>query len=315
MGGGVLGDILDLEADLQAHRTPGVEHDGVPDDTAHRPAMPCDALLGGQARQPAATCVIVGRAMVAMSAPVSLDHRPVSNTNSMPSTNLSKKRQVMMNNFAARAPTRAVPLTTPQPQRPRATTGRRSPALQAAQPPGVPLPCKGQGHQIAFDKTGQGLVQRRGGGAPHLLHRNLLKMQRLIDNPNRPPPPSLLLSGTYCSGLPLHRLSKPSPPQSTTYDGPRKRTSHGRGHRRRNAPLQLIQVVQQGLRFFKIGLRFAAGLAERRLRERRLLSQWQRRGPTVAGECQPHGRRLPILRPHGRRGTCGAATHQKRRMA
>ena len=29
---------LDLEADLKAHRTSGVEHNGVPDDSAYRPA-------------------------------------------------------------------------------------------------------------------------------------------------------------------------------------------------------------------------------------------------------------------------------------
>ena len=38
-GGG--GMDLDLEAALKAHRTAGVEHDGVPDDTACRLAMPC----------------------------------------------------------------------------------------------------------------------------------------------------------------------------------------------------------------------------------------------------------------------------------
>ena len=31
---------LDLGADLEAHRTPGVEHNGVPDDSADEPAMP-----------------------------------------------------------------------------------------------------------------------------------------------------------------------------------------------------------------------------------------------------------------------------------
>ena len=37
-GGGGADLDLDLEADLKAHRTPGVEHDGVPDDSAHWPA-------------------------------------------------------------------------------------------------------------------------------------------------------------------------------------------------------------------------------------------------------------------------------------
>ena len=30
---------MDLDLDLRAHRTPGVEHDGVPDDSAYRPAI------------------------------------------------------------------------------------------------------------------------------------------------------------------------------------------------------------------------------------------------------------------------------------
>ena len=46
-GGGEWGDLdLDLGADLKAHRTLGVEHDGVPDDSADRPAMPHDTLPG-----------------------------------------------------------------------------------------------------------------------------------------------------------------------------------------------------------------------------------------------------------------------------
>ena len=37
---------LDVGADLKAHRTSGGVHDGVPDDSAYRPATPCDALPG-----------------------------------------------------------------------------------------------------------------------------------------------------------------------------------------------------------------------------------------------------------------------------
>ena len=57
MGGGGVGGgggrapggmwILDLRADLKAHRTPGVEHDGVPDDSAYRPAMPYEMRSQG----------------------------------------------------------------------------------------------------------------------------------------------------------------------------------------------------------------------------------------------------------------------------
>ena len=38
---------LDLEANLKAHRPPGVEHDGVPDDYAYWPAMPCEMHYRG----------------------------------------------------------------------------------------------------------------------------------------------------------------------------------------------------------------------------------------------------------------------------
>ena len=38
---------LDLEADLKAHRRPGREHDGVPDDAASWPAMPCERHTPG----------------------------------------------------------------------------------------------------------------------------------------------------------------------------------------------------------------------------------------------------------------------------
>ena len=37
----------DLGADLKAHRTPGVEHDGVPNNSADRPAMPCETRTPG----------------------------------------------------------------------------------------------------------------------------------------------------------------------------------------------------------------------------------------------------------------------------
>ena len=41
---------LDLEANLKAHRTPGVEHDGVPNNTAYGPAMPCEMHTPGPRR-------------------------------------------------------------------------------------------------------------------------------------------------------------------------------------------------------------------------------------------------------------------------
>ena len=63
--GGDFGFGLDLGANPKAHRPPGVEHDGILDDSANRPAMPYDALPGPQQafptcplgrRQPAAAC-------------------------------------------------------------------------------------------------------------------------------------------------------------------------------------------------------------------------------------------------------------------
>ena len=36
-----------LGADLKAHRTPGEEHDGVPDDSAYRPARGAGGVQGG----------------------------------------------------------------------------------------------------------------------------------------------------------------------------------------------------------------------------------------------------------------------------
>ena len=51
---------LDLGADLKAHRTPGVMHDGAPDDTAYRPAMPYDALSGPSTDPPVVPFVFPG---------------------------------------------------------------------------------------------------------------------------------------------------------------------------------------------------------------------------------------------------------------
>ena len=49
-----MGGDLDLDADLganlKAHRTLGGEHDGVPDDSADRPAVPCDMHTLGPRR-------------------------------------------------------------------------------------------------------------------------------------------------------------------------------------------------------------------------------------------------------------------------
>ena len=40
---------LDLGANCRAHRPPGVERDGVPDDSTYRPAMPCEGGgMGGK---------------------------------------------------------------------------------------------------------------------------------------------------------------------------------------------------------------------------------------------------------------------------
>ena len=48
-GIGLRGDLdLALGADLKAHRPPGVEHDGAPDDTASRPAMPYEMHVQGE---------------------------------------------------------------------------------------------------------------------------------------------------------------------------------------------------------------------------------------------------------------------------
>ena len=43
---------LDLGADLKAHRTPGVEHNGVPNNSAYQPAMPCEMHTLGPRRTP-----------------------------------------------------------------------------------------------------------------------------------------------------------------------------------------------------------------------------------------------------------------------
>ena len=49
--GCVLGGLdLDLVADLKAHKMPGEEHDGIPNDSAYRPAMPCGMHVAGPRR-------------------------------------------------------------------------------------------------------------------------------------------------------------------------------------------------------------------------------------------------------------------------
>ena len=63
-GGGCTGWVLDLDlgADLKAHRRPGVMHDGAPEDSAYRPAMPYDALPGPLTDLPVAPSAFPGRA-------------------------------------------------------------------------------------------------------------------------------------------------------------------------------------------------------------------------------------------------------------
>ena len=60
---------LDLGANLSAHRTPRVERDGVPDNSAYRPAMPSDAHPGPSTDPPVAPSVFPGRVAMPGCAP------------------------------------------------------------------------------------------------------------------------------------------------------------------------------------------------------------------------------------------------------